>query len=382
MKNVAIFTAGKAGQRIFSLCEQMEDVNVSFFVDNNPNLYALDICGVSIISPYKLKKYIETKNIDLILVPSDRMVSFGLREYTNQLDKLGVEKYKIVPSWMIRKKEIDKEDIKQLQEIIQNGRYRVINQLQHLQFHIIDNCNLNCRRCQHFSNIAEQNSFADFGKIEMDFKRLRELFDDINTIAILGGEPLLNPELIKYIEMIRSLFNNSRLEVITNGILVRQMSDELISTIKRNDVFVNISYYPVLENSIEDMVRFLTEKGLHFHVGNHIDEFSKKIMLNKDDCSLEELQDRYSNCRDACCTTLREGKIYPCYLPATSFLLNEKYGCDIQQKDSGVDIYGDVTGIEIVERLAEPFEICRHCGNDEMFRWEQTINAKLEDWVI
>ena len=105
----------------------------------------------------------------------------------------------------------------------------------------------------------------------------RELFDDINTIAILGGEPLLNPELIKYIEMIRSLFNNSRLEVITNGILVRQMSDELISTIKRNDVFVNIYYYPVLENSIEDMVRFLTEKGLHFHVGNHIDEFSKKI---------------------------------------------------------------------------------------------------------
>ena len=180
--------------------------------------------------------------------------------------------------------------------------------------------------------------------------------------------------------MIRELFPNSTLEVITNGLLVRQMDNELIETIKANNVLVNISYYPVLENTIEKIVEFLAENGIRFYIGSHIDSFSKRLVEEK---NYDDLTTRFETCRDACCTTLRNHKIYPCYLPATSFILNEKMGTNICNDDCGIDIYSEgITGIDIVERLKSPFEACTYCGRVETYDWEQTKQASREDWLV
>lgn len=380
MIKAAIFTAGKAGKRILEIIKNIDTVEVQCFVDNNANLYAEEIDGIGIISPVRLKKRIEAGETDLVLVPSDRMISFGLREYTAQLDKLGITAYKIIPAWITRKPQIGEKDIILVEEIIEKGKYRTINQLQHLQFHVVDNCNLNCRRCQHFSNMAPKNSYASFEEIKRDFGRLRELFDDIGAIAILGGEPLLNPELDKYCYMIRQYFEHSYLQIITNGILVRQMSGELIQAIRDNDILVNISYYPVLKNCIEDIVLFLKRNKLKYYIGKPITEFSKRLTLEeqKDDAA-----EKYVTCRDSCCTTLRNGKIYPCYLPATVHLFNNAFGSCIDAKAEGIDIYDpDIAGEDIVERLKKPFGICSHCGKPETYPWEQTKNADEKDWLV
>jgi FlaA1/EpsC-like NDP-sugar epimerase len=157
---VGIFTAGKAGKRIFDLCREIADIQIIAFIDNNANLYANTYEGIPIISPYKLKKMVLQHEVEMVLVPSDRMISYGLREYTQQLDSLDITCYKIVPSWIIKKQSIETEDILKVNELILKGEFGAINQLQHLQFHVIDNCNLNCKRCQHFSNIAKPQSYA------------------------------------------------------------------------------------------------------------------------------------------------------------------------------------------------------------------------------
>lgn len=381
MYKIAIFTAGKAGERIYDVCRKIEDVEVVAFVDNIANLYANRIEEIPIVSPFKLKRMVMTSDINLVLVPSHRMISYGLREHTLQLDKLNIDCYKIVPSWIIRKDEIEDNDIQRMDMIIKEGRYRTINQLQHLQFHVIDNCNLNCKRCHHFSNMAKPESYADYESVIRDFVRLRELFDDIGTIAILGGEPLLNPDLSKYIGTIRGLFEHSRLEIITNGILIRNMNSELIDTIKRNNVIVNVSYYPVLENTIEDIVNFLDKNKIRYHIGPHIDAFSKSLTLNEN--TTGNLQDVYNTCRDECCTTLRDHKIYPCYLPASVHIFNEQFSKAIDGKDCGIDIFEEnISGIDIVERLKKPFDICKYCGDEETYSWEQTENVALDDWAV
>lgn len=380
MIKISIFTSGKSGQKLYKYCKKISSVQVISFVDNNANLYAKKIEGIPVISPYMLRNQMQSGDIDMVLVPSDRMVSYGLREYTLQLDNLDIRKYKIIPAYLTKKEDFSDIDVKQMEEIIYNGEYRKINQLQHLQFHVIDNCNLNCRRCQHFSNIANKDSFADFNSVERDFIRIKELVDDIGTIAVLGGEPLLNKELPQYIKMIRGLFPNSTLEVITNGLLVKQMDNELIETIKTNNVLINISYYPVLENTIEKIVKFLSENGIRFYIGPHIDSFSKRLVEDK---NYDDLTTRFETCRDACCTTLRNHKIYPCYLPATSFIINEKMGTHICNDDCGIDIYSaESTGIDIVERLKRPFEACAYCGRVETYDWEQTKHVSREDWLV
>lgn len=387
MYDVAIFTAGKAGKRIYEMCRLAQNVQIKCFVDNNANLYGETIGSLKIVSPFCLKKMMDLKELDFVLVPSDRMISFGLRDFIQQLEKLEIEKYKIVPSCMIRKRQIENRDIEQFKEILYNPKYKMINQLQHLQFHVTDNCNLNCKRCQHFSNMAKPESYADFDQVKRDFGRLRELFDDIGRIAILGGEPLLNPELSKYCYMVKENFENSRIEIITNGLLVRQMNDEVLKAVKDNGIIINVSYYPVLEHIIEDLVIFLKENNLCYCIGSHIDVFSKRLLLHENrEESMEDLEKKYKVCRDACCTTLRDGKIYPCYLPATVHIFNDNFHERIGERgdeDNGIDIYEkNITGIEIIERLKHPFGICRHCGKEETYDWEQTEYADRSDWII
>ena len=71
--------------------------------------------------------------------------------------------------------------------------------LSYLEFHVADHCNLNCKYCTHYSPLVEKPVFTDYERFEADFRQLKKLIIDIGVIRIVGGEPLLNPELGKYI---------------------------------------------------------------------------------------------------------------------------------------------------------------------------------------
>lgn len=378
---IAIFTAGNDGKRLYEILQMIEDVEVTAFVDNNANLYGKMVKDIPVISIYRLKQYLEEKKLDMLLVPSSRMVSYGLEEYLNQLNSLGIEAYKIVPAYYCKNVELNPVDFMKLKELIFHGSYKTINQLQHLQFHVIDNCNLNCKRCQHFSNIAPEDSRANLQSISKDLTRLKELFDDINVIALMGGEPLLNPELDQYCYRVREIFPYSTIEIITNGLLIRKMSHSLIKAIKENNIIVNISYYPVLSATIDDIACFLKNQEIRYIIGREISSFSKKMVL--DYSKNVDIEANFKRCRDRCCTTLREGKLYPCYLPATVEVFNDKFNTSIDGSKSSIDIYDkEITGMKILERLDHGFDICKHCTKDENYPWEQSKEVNKSDWLV
>ena len=76
----------------------------------------------------------------------------------------------------------------------------------YFQIHIVDHCNLNCRGCYHFSSLSEE-SFLDIDEFEKDIQRLGTLFDGcMERILLLGGEPLLHPDINKFIITVRRYF--------------------------------------------------------------------------------------------------------------------------------------------------------------------------------
>lgn len=143
---IAIFPTGWAGIRLYEILNEMENIEIEAFVDNNPNKLGLDNYGIKTVSPWKLKKLVKEK-IDVVLVASNRMISYSLDELINQLDELEINNYKIIPTRFFRKMELNEKDLQELKTIIFSSPYKIINQLQHLQFHVMDNCNLNCKRC-------------------------------------------------------------------------------------------------------------------------------------------------------------------------------------------------------------------------------------------
>ena len=69
-------------------------------------------------------------------------------------------------------------------------------ELSYLELHLTDHCNLNCKGCGHFSPLASPH-YADFQQYEEDLRRLRQLFRNIRRIRLMGGEPLLRPEVLR-----------------------------------------------------------------------------------------------------------------------------------------------------------------------------------------
>lgn len=83
-----------------------------------------------------------------------------------------------------------------------------------------EHCNLGCYSCNHFSQLADPE-FADTANVERDLRRLSELSGgNIPLIYLAGGEPLLNPELPELMRIARQYFPQSRVQIITNGLLL------------------------------------------------------------------------------------------------------------------------------------------------------------------
>ena len=86
--------------------------------------------------------------------------------------------------------------------------------------HVINSCNLHCHGCNHLANygygapfsVKELVDWIEPWKDRLYFKR----------ISLLGGEPLLNPDLKDICIAYRRLFSSkeTKLRVITNGILI------------------------------------------------------------------------------------------------------------------------------------------------------------------
>ena len=132
--------------------------------------------------------------------------------------------------------------------------------LPYLEYHVADHCNLKCRGCEHYSGLVESPKFPVFNDFEVQFTKLKSLIDDIGVIRILGGEPLLNKELGKYMVLTRKLYPYASICIVTNALLIKSMDDEFYDLMRRENIYFSISFYPPLENNMTDIISFLKEK--------------------------------------------------------------------------------------------------------------------------
>lgn len=249
--------------------------------------------------------------------------------------------------------------------------------LPYLEFHVADHCNLNCKYCTHYSPLVSQPVFTEYEKFEADLQQLRKYIADIGVIRILGGEPLLNPELGRYIELARKLYPAAVVTVVTNGLLIDRMEPELIETMRKNLAFFHISYYPPLQSRVQEIQRFLYEQKIPYTITPMITEFNKTQTLTP-----QGEEDFFYSCFQASCTCLHQGRIAPCYAPFTTKYFNRAFGKELPV-DEGIDLYDETLHTAMLKaQLLLPMERCRYCVAGASCPWEIVgKNSVLEDWV-
>ena len=250
--------------------------------------------------------------------------------------------------------------------------------LPYLEFHVADHCNLNCKACEHYSGLVKEPHFPNLKKFTRDFERLHEFIDDIGVIRILGGEPLLNPELNEYIKLSRRLYPQTNLIVVTNAILLLKMPDEFFDTVRSCNAGIWISFYPPLESKMPAICEFLKEKRVSFFVSPLNKTFTMKQTLNRHD----RAQEIFLQCLQAHCHNLYDGKIAACFLPFTTKYFNAYYGKNLPV-DGALDLYDpNLTTEKLKAHLLKPFERCRYCTPPVTVEWSTIKNpSPITDWV-
>lgn len=250
-----------------------------------------------------------------------------------------------------------------------------------LEIHLADHCNINCKSCNHYSPLSGI-SFLDFKTFKSNISQLKGL--RLN-FRLLGGEPLLNPNIENFIILLREYFANSKIEILTNGILLQEkktncLSPTFFNTCRKNEVSILITKYPIPIN-YEKIIEKLTLENIRSEVfGDHINKdgfFSFKLKNKKQNKSKN-----FNRCNEIC-LQLKDNKIFGCAQAAYIDILNKKFNSNfkITKED-----YLEIDKIKNLRTLikfrskAKPF--CGYCEFPrKKIQW--SISKKnLNEWIV
>ena len=127
--------------------------------------------------------------------------------------------------------------------IKKNMRRRTLIPILHL--HLADHCNLNCRGCDNLSPLAPE-TLANLSVIERDCRRISRLAGgQVREVQLLGGEPLLHPQVSAVTDIVRKCFPSAPISIITNGLLLSGQKEEFWESCRRNSIRIVVTKYPV-----------------------------------------------------------------------------------------------------------------------------------------
>jgi hypothetical protein len=214
----------------------------------------------------------------------------------------------------------------------------------------------------------------DPAALEHDLSLLAKHYN-VGTVRLLGGEPLLHPDLPAIVEAVRRSGIGQKICVVTNGLLLPRMSHALWEAIDA----VELSEYPGSELGVDDLDRCREAADA---TGTRLDVIRVEMFresyseVGTDDAAL--IRRIYQSCIIAHvwrCHTVANGVFYKC---PQSYFLPKLLGTDPGM--DGVTIDEPDLGRRLRAYLAspEPLAACRNCLGSAGRRFEHEQAPRAE----
>lgn len=248
-----------------------------------------------------------------------------------------------------------------------------------IKFLAYEGCNLNCAGCSHFASINPAPRMLSMGELDESLFALKRKFTYVKNIQFLGGEPLMNPNLGAMIEKIHEVFPYCNIGVITNGLLLLSVQDELLEIFKKHRIYLAITRYKPIESRIEDIKKRLEKFEIRYEVSGLI----KAFRLQYNSIGNQDAAKNHHKCLDWCCHTIRGNKVGGCYYSVTCDISNQVLHTNIPEDGCFDYTSNEYTGAELLQKLTGPAKLCAYCNSvpSPTRPWHQvTDTLDVKDW--
>lgn len=217
-------------------------------------------------------------------------------------------------------------------------------------------CNIGCRSCSHGSPSMPRR-FADPDQVEQDLCGLSRWLR-LEHVRVLGGEPLLHPDVPTVLAAVRRTGITDTIRVLTNGLRLVEQPDEFWRAVDE----VHVSVYPNTTHALKRRTRAIVDAAAGSGtalVFKHFDHFRRSFRADDHDTELTRLV--YLTCQVGNrwrCLTVESGRIYRCPQSAQLSLGRP----DLVEADSLlIDRIGSPEQLASWITQEEPLSSCRRC---------------------
>lgn len=247
-----------------------------------------------------------------------------------------------------------------------------------LEYHIVEHCNLNCENCCSFSPILPRWT-CTLEQFEKDLRKIRVAVRP-KTFKIVGGEPLLHPQLTELLKIARTLNLADATSITTNGHLIHKITDEAWGLFD----LLTVSIYPSAPIKKETLFYIKDKAKAH---GIRMSWKTQDKFVTLDRSSLATFDEAKATFQDCWihhrCNSVKNGRFYSCTRPQyiQKFAESpEKFFEDGVELNKFSD---EELPIKIQEHLrsTEPLKSCFLCrgGNAELKTHQQLDRKMISD---
>lgn len=244
-----------------------------------------------------------------------------------------------------------------------------------VEYHLVDSCNLNCAGCSHYSSLLVEKVCVSIETIVNDLGLLKtKVGDNLKWLRLLGGEPLLHPQICDCLNAIRELFPNTNISLVTNGLLLEKMPQEFYNACLNCRIEICITDYGIID--LQSTIKKLKDIGINvrryrnssvWHY-QHIRLTGERIDCLKK-CAYKRI-----------CNNYRDGKIYLCPHIAYIEYFNKRFDKNIHLDETDYIDLNDVNSFEeLIEKLRNVtpnfcYQYCNYYDKNhpKIGKWDRT----------
>lgn len=261
-----------------------------------------------------------------------------------------------------------------------------MHHLETAEFYITNVCNLTCQNCNRFNNFRFRG-WQDWKDYKEDYQAWSKIFNFDNGV-IIGGEPLLNPSLISWMQGLRELWPNANFRIATNGTRLLDVKG-LYQACQDYNFWIELSLHdeshrPKLDSIVKQFLqdpkiepydwglRYKDDNKVVVIIYSQTDFYSSAIVLAQDNTYRvynSNPEQAHENCNQKNSHQFIRGKLYKCGPSALFKDFDQQYQLNINEEDRElIGSYRPLSATdpeslrnEFFENLKNPIAQCKFC---------------------